>query len=387
MYEFPLIIIGAGPAGLSTALHLLALDPAWAEKMLVLDRAVHPRHKLCGGGVTQLGLRCLRNLGFPDPLPIPHAPIRDARFIYKDRTVHVRGRPEFVVFHRREFDHFLAVSARERGVRILEGVRVKAIRIEADGVVVETETGVYRAQAVVGADGSRGISRRFLSGLARVSKPRKAGSEPAARVARLLEVVQPAEADAPQFRDGFASFDFTPVAGGLQGYAWDFPARVGGEPKHNRGVYDARIAPHRQKAPLPDLLQQALAGKRTDLNGAKIEGHPIHWFSPRNRLSSERLILAGDAAGAEPLLGEGIAPALVYGKIAARSIEAAFRKQDFSFKDYKRRVLLSDLGGYLLLRWWVAWWSYRLSDRPWFMQVMWTAGKGMAWLASGRGKE
>jgi hypothetical protein len=37
-------IVGAGPAGLSTALHLLQIDPSWAERMLVLEKAAHPRN-------------------------------------------------------------------------------------------------------------------------------------------------------------------------------------------------------------------------------------------------------------------------------------------------------------------------------------------------------
>jgi flavin-dependent dehydrogenase len=376
MREFPLLIIGAGPAGLSTALHLLQIDPGWADRMVVLERAAHPRHKLCGGGVTRLGLHYLRGLGLPEPLPIPQAEVRDARFIYRDRTVHVRGRPEFVVFHRQEFDAYLARTARERGVRILENVRVRAIRVAADGAVVETDAGDFHARAVVGADGSRGVSRGHLakSGDRRKSSP--------ARVARLLEVVQPAEPEAPQFSGAFARFDFTPAAGELQGYTWDFPARVAGAPHHNRGVFDARISPGRPRADLPGLLDRALAGEPPGPDGAKIEGHPIHWFSPRCRLSGDRLVLAGDAAGAEPLFGEGIAPALGYGQIAARAVADAFAAEDYSFKDYKRRVLASELGRYLLLRWWVAWWSYRLSDRPWFMRIMWTIGKGMTALTN-----
>ncbi len=53
------IIIGSGPAGLSTALHLLLCDPSWAERLVILEKAVHPRFKLCGGAVTPLGLKCL----------------------------------------------------------------------------------------------------------------------------------------------------------------------------------------------------------------------------------------------------------------------------------------------------------------------------------------
>ena len=100
-------------------------------------------------------------------------------------------------------------------------------------------------------------------------------------------------------------------------------------------------------------------------------------------MSGERLVLVGDAAGAEPLFGEGIAPALGYGKVAAEAVADSFNTQDFSFNDYKRRVLVSRLGAYMLLRWYVAWWSYRLSDRPWFMHIMWTIGRVLAALFRG----
>ncbi|MCB0028624.1 MAG: hypothetical protein KDE28_11995, partial [Anaerolineales bacterium] len=56
-------IVGSGPAGISTALHLVQRDPAWAGRMVVIDKAVHPRDKLCGGGVTHLGQNVLARLG------------------------------------------------------------------------------------------------------------------------------------------------------------------------------------------------------------------------------------------------------------------------------------------------------------------------------------
>ncbi|GAG04425.1 unnamed protein product, partial [marine sediment metagenome] len=43
------LIVGSGPAGTSTALHLVRQDPDWAWKIVVIDKAVHPREKLCGG--------------------------------------------------------------------------------------------------------------------------------------------------------------------------------------------------------------------------------------------------------------------------------------------------------------------------------------------------
>ncbi len=363
MQRIDLIIIGGGPAGLSTALHLLQQDADWADRMLLLEKASHPRHKLCGGGVTRLGLRYLCALGLPTPLPIPHATVRDARLRYGPRTIHIRGNPEFVVFHRQEFDHFLAQTARQHGLRICENEPV--IRIERDptGVTVTTAREVYRAKMVVGADGSRGVTRNSLR------RPRTPQN-----TARLLEVVHPAGAHAPQFDEEYALFDFTPVGDQVQGYVWDFPAQVNGERHHNRGVYDSRVAHRFGKASLPPLLDNALRGLGSSPEAVQVQGHPIHWFSPVNPLAGERLLLAGDSAGAEPLFGEGIATALGYGKIAAEAAQAAFARDNFSFRDYKLRVLCSELGVYLLFRWWIAWWSYRLGGQPWFVHIMWTIG-------------
>lgn len=372
MQAIPLLIIGAGPAGVSTALHLLQLDSSWHGRMILLDRASHPRHKLCGGGVTRYGLQILRGLDIPIPLPIPHAVVRDARFVYKQRTVHVRGNPEILVFHRQEFDHFLAQTARARGLVIHENERVLSLERDDAGVTVTTDKNVYRAQVVVGADGSRGVTRNTLV-------PPGA----ATRVARLLESVHPAGDSAPQFSGEYALFDFTPVGDALQGYVWDFPARVQDRPHHNRGVFDARMAPARPKASLPKTLGQSLLEMGSDPKAVKIEGHPIHWFSPRSVMSGDRLVLVGDAAGAEPLFGEGIAPALGYGKVAAGVIASSFARGHFSFKTYKPRVLFSRLGFYMLLRWYVAWWSYRLSGQNWFMHIMWTIGRGLAALKRG----
>ncbi len=341
--------------------------------MVLLDRAAHPRHKLCGGGVTRFGLQLLRGLDIPVPLPIPHAVVRDARFIYKNRTVHVYGNPEIVIFNRPEFDQYLAETARRRGAVIHENEKVVSLVRDSDGVTVTSEKAVYRAQVVVGADGSRGVTRNEL-----------VSAKASTRVARLLESVHSANENAPQFEDEYAIFDFTPANSELQGYTWDFPSRVNGLPHHNRGIYDARMSKKRVKASLPALLNRSLTEKGSPKNEVRIEGHPIHWFSPRTVMAGKRLVLAGDAAGAEPLFGEGIAPALGYGKKAAEAIIESFRNKDFSFNSYKRRILLSRLGFYLLLRWYIAWWSYRLSGHDWFMRILWKIGRGLTFSVTPR---
>ncbi len=82
------------------------------------------------------------------------------------------------------------------------------------------------------------------------------------------------------------------------------------------------------------------------------------------------MILVGDAAGADPIFGEGISFALGCGRIAARAIRAAFARQDFSFRDYRRRVLLSPLGQALTLRWLIAWILYSFQWR-WIQILFW----------------
>jgi flavin-dependent dehydrogenase len=363
MQNVDLLIIGSGPAGISTALHLLQIDSNWAERMVLIEKAAHPRHKLCGGGVTRLGLEYLKDLGFTLPLPIPQAVVDEARIVYGQRVVRVRGRPQFVVFNRAEFDAYLAEQARQRGAVIHENETVTSLSADDSGVTVHTTRTVYRAQAVVGAGGARSSFRHTLS-----------GHRSPSRVARLLEVIHPAQENAPQFSQRYALFDFTPVEQALQGYFWDFPARVGGQPRFNRGVYDARFAPARPRAKLPQILDMALRDLDVDSQENPVQGHPIHWFSPRNTFSAPRRLLVGDAAGADPLFGEGIAPALGYGRVAASTLQHAFDREDFSFRDYRWRLLSSPVGRYLILRWWVAWWSYRLSGHPLYMHTIWTIG-------------
>ena len=60
--DHDIIIVGAGPAGLSTGLHLAQLAPELAERTLILERARHPRPKLCAGGITPGGEAWLRKL-------------------------------------------------------------------------------------------------------------------------------------------------------------------------------------------------------------------------------------------------------------------------------------------------------------------------------------
>lgn len=359
--EVDVLIIGSGPSGMSTALHLVRQDPSWAERIIVVDKAVHPREKLCGGGVTHLGTNVLARLGL-DFEP-QHFTVREVQLVYEDKSYLIQANPAFRITRRDEFDHWLVQVGRSRGIQVRENETVKQIDAHDDYVQVTTDRAVYHAKIVVGADGSRSMVRSRLKW------------DDDSRVARLLEVLTPEDSQRQvEFRNGIAVFDFSPMKQGLQGYYWDFPSFVQGEPHMNRGVFDSRARPEKEKADLVQVLDNAMAQRQRRLDDYKLKGHPIRWFDPRGRFAIPRVLLVGDAAGADPLFGEGISFALGYGEVAAPVIADAFARQDFSLADYRRRLLSHSLFRHLRMRTRLARIAYLL-NYPWLVRIGWTVAR------------
>ena len=358
------LIVGSGPSGTSTALHLVNNDPSWAERIIVVDKAVHPREKLCGGGVTHLGQNILARLGLP--FEVPNFEVKEARLIYKDQSYSFYGNPVFRITRREEFDHWLVKTAENLGVRVRQGETVIDVTPQKDYVEVRTDKGVLRSKVLVAADGSRSFVRRKL----------KWPGE--SHVARLMEVLTPEDAAVQsEFRDGVAVFDFTPMTEGLQGYYWDFPSLVDGKPVMNRGLFDSRARTERPKADLKQILRQSMSERERELDDFKLKGHPIRWWSRENQFSMPRILLVGDAAGADPLVGEGISFALGYGEVAATTINDAFLRQEFGFEDYRRRLLDHSLFQQLDLRTRLARIAYKF-ENPWLTRSLWfVMGQGL----------
>jgi flavin-dependent dehydrogenase len=366
--ECEVAIVGAGPSGLSTAMHLIRQDATWTDRLVVLEKEVHPRHKLCAGAITRFGLDQLSMLGLT--LDVPFVPVESVRFEYRHRSVSVRGRPILAVTWRQEFDAWLAAMARSKGVAVHEHTPVSALERQGDRIRLRTPGGDYRARVVVGADGSTGVTRGWIG-----------GRERPPHVARLLEVVTEATDDDPEHRDRLARMDFGGLQTRLQGYYWDFPTSIEGSPRMNSGVYDARVDSSRRRASLPDHLTAGILHSGRRGQHLRLQGHPIHWFSPTNRFSAPGVLLVGDAAGAEPLFGEGIGIGLAYGALAAETIQRAYRMRDFRFVGYRRMLLTSDLGRYLLIRWLISSVAYRLGGVDLFVRGLWSAGALLAPLA------
>jgi len=352
--HYDLIIVGAGPAGISTALHLAKLAPGLIARTLILEKAQHPRHKLCGGGLLPDAEVILRRLGL-DSAEVPHCDVDWAHFDYDGQGFRMRGEKKgayaFRTIRRHEFDAWLAGKARAAGFRIQENTAVKRISTRGDEVVLETDQGEYRAAVVVGADGSKSIVRRFVI------------PQEATHTARLLEIVTEPRPEQSFHAQVASYFDFMYVSQGILGYSWDFPALENGRPVRVRGIYDSNVYPVKTDISLQAALADEFGRHGYRLEDYKLEGHPLRWFEAGSAFAAPHVLLAGDAAGADALFGEGISIALGYGELAARAVQDAFARQDFIFKEYRKTILRSELGKALRRRTWMAKFFYRFRSR------------------------
>ena len=230
------------------------------------------------------------------------------------------------------------------GRKIRQGEKVIDLVREATGIRVVTDKDSYRAQIVVGADGSGSRVRRVLVG------------------EETLPVGKAVMCDVPVAEthwDGFAQqrydFNFLPVSQGLKGYLWAFPCLIDGVPHVNIGIYslgDTQLA----NADLRRLLaneivllstadsQSPVSNPQSLTPNPRFQAFPIYGYRTGRQLAAPHVVLAGDAAGAEPLMGEGISFALEYGKFAAQAILPALRTQRFDFADYTQALAQSSMG-------------------------------------------
>jgi flavin-dependent dehydrogenase len=326
--EADVIIIGGGPAGSSTALHLERLCPELSQRTLLLERAHHPREKICGGALTLNAESIMDELGIT--FDIPSAPVHHVQLVFGAARLDLPedGCAKRIV-RRCELDSMLFRAVRERGIRTIQDLRVARVVRYPSYLLVHTSQGHYRAKVVVSADGVNAVLRR-TPGFNR------------GKLSRIFAIETPADpAREPVFRNQVLLVDLSYVREGLEGYYWDFPCYIDGKPYVSRGIVAASKFGNNR------YLHEVLARRGVSLAGALRKAWPIRHFNPRDRFSQPRMLLVGDALGSDPLFSEGISQALGGGKLAAEAIVDAFQRDDLSFSRYRQRVLQSRLGSEL----------------------------------------
>lgn len=331
-FDVDVLIVGGGPAGLSTALFLTHVAPHLRERMLVLERGTYPREKVCAGAVGKRADWALATIGVR--VDVPCMPMRGLSVRARGKTFVVRRDGPVIgrVVRRIEFDAALADQVRERNIPLRDGVKVESIVVEPHAVRVSTSEGELRARVIVGADGVGSLVRRAAG------FPRGTYMAQAMEVDTGFSVV-----DGP--RD-VLHFDLEDP--GLAGYAWDFPTLVRGQSMVCRGLYEVRGPgiPERSEhgAGVAAKLQQ-----RNDALGVSSSCHAVRRFAERGisfaeALSRSRVLLVGEAAGIDPVLGEGIAQAILYGSVAGPYVAECLARNDISFASWKERLRSTRLG-------------------------------------------
>jgi flavin-dependent dehydrogenase len=129
------------------------------------------------------------------------------------------------------------------------------------------------------------------------------------------------------------------VPRGLPGYSWIFPCLIDGRPHANVGVYSAHALG--SGALLRTVLQRQL--RALGAPRVAVKSFPIRCFG-HGRVTGPNVLLVGDAAGVEALMGEGISFAFDYGRWAAAATARALATGQLDFAAAERELRASWMG-------------------------------------------
>ncbi|PSR22629.1 MAG: geranylgeranyl reductase [Sulfobacillus acidophilus] len=288
--RYHVAVIGAGPAGSTAARHLAQSGLS----VLLLEKALMPRVKPCGGALTHRALTLLPSGAESFLQEHPHS------WTFQSRTAPAvtiaRDQPYCHIVERQHFDRFLAQAARHAGAEVHEGEALTSLRIQDDRVHLVTTSGHYQADWVVAADGAPSLT------------------------AKLAGFPRPRQGAAIETEVAVSAHEFARYQGRVEihlgqypwGYAWVIP-RAG---ILNLGVGSFRPNSFALKQEFYAFVEH-IVGHRP----IQALGHALPYrisFQPPVR---DRILFVGDAAGyMDAFSAEGIYSALRSGLLAAQSI-------------------------------------------------------------------
>jgi len=322
--QYDVIVVGAGPAGATTAYYLAT----GGKRVALLERAVFPRDKFCGDAWCAPALDILEDMGVLQQLEAEGL-VRDTTsggfvspsgesYVSLGQTAGAPGTRCYAI-KRIICDERIARRAAAVGADLIEHANVAAAALQDDGLwTVRCHDGrQLRSRMLVAADGA---NSRLARSLGVVSGP------PQGVASR-----QYVKGGTHNFKAGGVLFYPTYV---LPGYValfrhYNDDLDVGcyvipGGALNNDGLahlYEREISrdPFLQRAlgPAPVFLE------RPRIAPLRLGGVP--------RSTARQFIAVGDAAGQiDPLTGEGIHTGMIAGKLAAETMHEQFARRDFS---------------------------------------------------------
>lgn len=318
MDKYDVVVVGAGPAGSTTARECAARGLS----VLLLEKEAFPRDKPCGGGVN---VRAAALLPF-DLSPVVERTVSTVSFSLRQNSDFTRRwpRPLTYMTQRSRLDHFLVERAVEAGAVWREKAPLETVNRSSGGIEVRAGGAAYQGRVLVAADGANGPT------LKAAGVPQRLGMGVALEGNIAQDDASP---------DGFEAMrlDLGDVP---HGYGWLFP-----KGDHiNIGVAGLGTA-------APKLREQLFRLTRYyGYEPAKfwgLRGFRLPMRTKGTALASGNVVAVGDAAGLlDPLTGEGIYAAFFSGRAAARHIAAYLSRQAEDLSGYEREIrteLLPDL--------------------------------------------
>ena len=329
--DFDVLVVGAGPAGCSTAISLADTG----LKIALIDKATFPREKVCGDGLTFDSINELSKLSprlaekihhFEKKVTATGCVITSTKGYRSFFNIPEIQRP--YIIQRFYFDNELLNECKNyQNFRVFDNTRIKKISVNDQQVSLETSGGRFVGKILVGADGVNSLVAKFIN-------PDKPGES-------IYGVSVRAYFSDVQDEDYQHVIEIHYLKSLIPGYFWIFHMHNN---LRNVGLgIDERMM-KKKGLKLNEVFYDIIENdprfkdrfKNATMQG-DLKAHRISAFNRYSKIYGNRVLLAGDAANLlNPLSGEGVGNALRSGGFAAEHIKNCFAANDFS-KDFNRR--------------------------------------------------
>lgn len=332
MFDYDVIVVGAGPAG-STAAYQLN---KYGFDVLILDKKRFPRSKLCAGLLTCKTIKLLKRVFDIDLLDLKEGNIIDYssnyyRIFYKKKLVYEQQMDtDFNYVYRSIYDNYLLQQVKKAGVEVREGVKLSKIDLDTNKVVTQKGEELS-SNYIIAADGANSIIRREL--LKR--KGDEAKENFSKDMAMTIEGIISRQ-------DTSLNLDYPVIHYGIinWGYGWVFPKKD--------ALVIGIIGLKNKNGNFDDIYKDYLEMLNVNIEKVKYTGWPLPYGNFINDPIFKKTMLVGDAAGfVEPVTGEGIYYAQRSGEIAAVAIKESESNQKIDFQQYYQQLLLVNILGRL----------------------------------------
>jgi geranylgeranyl reductase family protein len=292
---YDVIISGAGPAGSSAAFELAKNG----SNVLLIDKAVFPRDKICAGGLPPHLKEY--NFNIDDFLESKANKILYS-FKGKDKTALDFENFTIDMIMRKNFDFMLLNRAKEQKCKVNENEQLIKGRFKNELIEIETNKNKYKTKFLIGADGALSSTNRIFN----IVKKYNIGVTLNAEIKLTSE----------KFSD-FKNKVYLEIGSCKNGYFWSFPKK-----EHISVGMGSNLAVYKNfKKTFFRNLKYLNIADNDIVKIINLKGAPLPFFDKREKLNKGNVLLVGDAANlVDTLSGEGIYYAIKSGELAAYSI-------------------------------------------------------------------